>query len=208
MDFVVDNYVWFIVIGVVILMAIIGYIADKTDFGRKTKSEKSSKEFKKKNNKKEKKVTKIEIDAKGINELSQDVADKNYPKKDENIDNFLAEDTDTLKENNFDVSINNDLNQPSDQIMFENQGMNNFASNENIDQSLFAPLTNEEVNVNDVNSIPVGEENFNTVNEVIAEDIANQPEELQNIDSTILPGSNDNIGNDEKVSEEEDIWKF
>ena len=39
MDFIVDNYIWFIVIGVVILMAVIGYIADKTDFGRKGKNE-------------------------------------------------------------------------------------------------------------------------------------------------------------------------
>ena len=39
MDFIMDNYVWFIVIGVIIIMAIIGYIADKTDFGRKNQSE-------------------------------------------------------------------------------------------------------------------------------------------------------------------------
>ncbi len=35
--FVQDNYVWFIVIGVLLVMAIIGYYADKTDFGRQDK---------------------------------------------------------------------------------------------------------------------------------------------------------------------------
>lgn len=40
MDFIVDNYFWFIVGGVVILMIIIGYIAEKTDFGRKPFKEK------------------------------------------------------------------------------------------------------------------------------------------------------------------------
>ena len=35
MEFVMDNYIWFIVGGIVILMAVIGYFADKSDFGRK-----------------------------------------------------------------------------------------------------------------------------------------------------------------------------
>lgn len=34
LDYIMDNYIWFIVIGVVLVMALIGYIADKTDFGR------------------------------------------------------------------------------------------------------------------------------------------------------------------------------
>ena len=53
MDFIVDNYVWFIVVGIIILMAVIGYIADKTDFGRKGKEE-ATKEKKVEKPKKEK----------------------------------------------------------------------------------------------------------------------------------------------------------
>lgn len=34
-EFIINNYVWFIVIAIIITMAIIGYIADKTEFGRK-----------------------------------------------------------------------------------------------------------------------------------------------------------------------------
>ena len=30
-----DNYIWAIIIVIAILMAVVGYIADKTDFGRK-----------------------------------------------------------------------------------------------------------------------------------------------------------------------------
>ena len=46
MDFIVDNYFWFIIGGIVVLMIIIGYIAEQTDFGRKPfpKKEKPSKE--------------------------------------------------------------------------------------------------------------------------------------------------------------------
>lgn len=56
MEILTDNYIWIIVIVVVILMTIIGYIAEKTNFGKKEFS-------KKKNNKQveEKKVeTKVE----------------------------------------------------------------------------------------------------------------------------------------------------
>ena len=43
MDFIIDNYVWFIVGGVVLLMIIIGYFAEKTNFGKKPLNEKKAK---------------------------------------------------------------------------------------------------------------------------------------------------------------------
>lgn len=36
MGFIQENFVWIVIGVIVILMAIVGYIADKTDFGRKT----------------------------------------------------------------------------------------------------------------------------------------------------------------------------
>lgn len=39
-DFIVENYIWFIVGAIVLLMIIIGFIAEKTDFGRKPFSSK------------------------------------------------------------------------------------------------------------------------------------------------------------------------
>jgi len=43
MDFVIDNYLWFVVGGIVLLMIIIGYFAEKTNFGKKPLSEKKPK---------------------------------------------------------------------------------------------------------------------------------------------------------------------
>ena len=43
MKFITDNYVWFIVGGVVTLMALIGYVAERTDFGRKESEKKEKK---------------------------------------------------------------------------------------------------------------------------------------------------------------------
>lgn len=46
LDFVIENYVWFLVGGIVLLMTLIGYFAEKTQFGKKKskKEENSTKE--------------------------------------------------------------------------------------------------------------------------------------------------------------------
>ncbi len=196
MDFITDNYIWFIVGGVVILMAIIGYIADKTDFGRKWKTEKVVEKKKKKN--KESKPTKIEVDAKGINELSQDVAEKNFKNSENEVNNDVT----------FTPPLTDDV-QPT----VNDQQFTAPIANETVDQSLFAPLTeqsdqtvNNDTTTND-NSVVQND----TVSEVVNEEPQNlednQVEELQNINPTNLPETTDKKEN-EVVSEDEDIWKF
>ena len=32
MDFIINNYIWIIVISIILIMALIGYLAEKTDF--------------------------------------------------------------------------------------------------------------------------------------------------------------------------------
>lgn len=46
MDFVINNYLIFIIIGVILLMALIGYIADNTNFEKKPKKPKKAKKGK------------------------------------------------------------------------------------------------------------------------------------------------------------------
>ncbi len=163
MDFIVDNYVWFIVVGIIILMAFIGYIADKTDFGRKGKDE-DTKEKKVEKPKKEKKVKekkeKIKVEAKGINELTQEVAENNKVDVQESADLNVVEPVQNVQVNN-----------------------------ENIDQSLFAPLTD---NVNEV--IPQN-------NEVV------ENTELKNVEPSKLENPIQE-NNNQTVAEDEDIWKF
>lgn len=40
LNFVTENYIWFLVGGIVLLMTLIGYYAEKTKFGKKNKKEK------------------------------------------------------------------------------------------------------------------------------------------------------------------------
>lgn len=198
MDFITDNYIWFIVGGVVILMAIIGYIADKTDFGRKWKTEKVVEKKKKKN--KESKPTKIEVDAKGINELSQDVAEKNFKNSENEVNNDVT----------FTPPLTDDV-QPT----VNDQQFTAPIANETVDQSLFAPLTeqsdqavNNDTTTND-NSVAQNDTVSEVVNEEPQNSEDNQVEELQNINPTNLPETTEETkNNNEPVSEDEDIWKF
>lgn len=48
MEFIMENYIWFIIGGIVILMTIIGYIADKTNFTKREENREKIKHSKKK----------------------------------------------------------------------------------------------------------------------------------------------------------------
>ena len=166
MEFITENYVWFIVGGVIIIMAVIGYFADKSNFGKKKTDTEVIEEPKKEKAKKikEEKPAKIEVDAKGIGELSQSVIENNL-KEQQNID--------TIKENN-----------------------------ENIDQDLFAPLQDSDLEKNDKNN------DVTNVQEVIENnnDESKTIQDLRPIEPTKLEMSNDS--NDNKNSDDDDIWKF
>src|SRR5690554_3809792 len=62
-NFILDNYVWFIVVGVILFMVLIGYIAEKTNFGRNQFEKKVKREpkVKKKKDKKNKEKDKKEL---------------------------------------------------------------------------------------------------------------------------------------------------
>ena len=104
MEFITDNYIWFIIGGIVFFMAIVGYIADKTDFGRN----KVTKEPKEKKEKEIKQPEKIEIDAKGLGELTQSVSEfKTEPVVEEPMADLFApmEETIPVIDNNIDQSL-------------------------------------------------------------------------------------------------------
>jgi len=146
MQFVFDNYIWFLVGGIIILMVVIGYIAEKTDFGhkeikkvenKKDKKEKDVKKLKKSNLKlndvvyNEKKDEKVEV---------VDVEDKN------NIEEDLTVPLNTTKDETVveDVvnNLNEDLTVPLNPDKVENQEV---TLEGNIEEDLTVPLNNDGV---------------------------------------------------------------
>ena len=71
MEFIVDNYIWFIVGTVILLMTLIGYIAERTDFGHR-KVEASIDKKKKKEEKLKKDKETLKNSALKLNDVVQE----------------------------------------------------------------------------------------------------------------------------------------
>ncbi|MDD3392873.1 MAG: hypothetical protein PHE54_04965 [Bacilli bacterium] len=122
MEFIIDNIVWFIIGFVVILMTIIGYIADKTNFGKekfivKTTLNKSEKEKKIKDNKKEDKKAKetiIKEDKKNDKEVIEENLNIPFGDKAENpvVEEAIKEEDLTVPLDDEKIEIKNDLPLP------------------------------------------------------------------------------------------------
>lgn len=187
-EFVTENYVWVIVAGIVILMAVIGYIADKTDFGRnkfesepeekkeKVKPEKIVKEkvkkekVKKEKNKKEKVVEELPIiEPNTLESVNNETFEQ--PIYTETQQDFQTEEN-TYVDDNGEFTTNN-LNQEIE-------------TEQTVDQSLFEPLP--------------------SIDQVFSD----QPVEGNSVDVTSEPISVDltsEVQNSE-VESDDDIWKF
>ncbi len=94
MTFIEENYIWIIVGGVLILMAIIGYFAEKTNFGRSKDGEpKKKKQPKKKKVKKEpKKIEKKQEEVEKIEGVTIDDKDWLEPINEVKLDELETED--------------------------------------------------------------------------------------------------------------------
>ncbi len=102
MQFVTDNYIWFLIIGIVILMVVIGYIAEKTDFGHKDVGKKE-----KKDKKKEKELKKLAKSNLKLNDVVySDKKDEVEVIEDNPVEN-LSEPLNTVEED-LTVPLNNE----------------------------------------------------------------------------------------------------
>lgn len=115
-DFVVENYIWFIVGVIVLLMIIIGFIAEKTDFGRKPFSDKKKEKVEKKEESEDSMIEEVKNnEANSYDEpVVEDINDaidipevSDEPETtDEKINNISVEDVDS------DTGNSEDLNTP------------------------------------------------------------------------------------------------
>lgn len=96
LDFVIENYIWFLVGGIVLLMTIIGYIAEKTEFGKKT------------NNKKEKVSVKEEIKTPVV-PVVEDAKEETriVPEEDKTVEDTVVEPA--LEESSLEDAVQEDM---------------------------------------------------------------------------------------------------
>lgn len=204
MQFLMDNYIWFLVAGIIGLMTVIGYIAEKTDFGRKEVKREESKE------------KKVKKDVKKIEELKlNDVVYSDNNKNIEVVDVNKVEEPDVFAFNDLNVSqpeedltvplndekkvseANINLNVEEDLTVPLNDNKQNEIANNFMEEDLTVPLSGkveeikEEVNVNvdEDLTVPLNAES-NVKNESLVQEIDENKKENTDISSA------------------EDIWKF
>lgn len=183
--FVEENYIWFIVIGVLLVMAFIGFIAEKTDFGNKIsikkkekpvkeEKEKKVKPEKEKKNKKEKKNDNIL----GLEEDTNEVDGEGLDLNSMGLSSLLDENNSSEESNTFNANESEDLSVPF--------GDDNIQNNDNAEIS--EDLT-----------VPFGDDN------VI--DGIEEPEK-EAVSEEIVPEIEEPKETEEVTNDEDDVWKF
>jgi len=226
MEFIENNYVLIIVIGVIVLMTIIGYFADKME----TKEPKQKKKKKEKKNQIMEQVPDLEMEVKTEeSELPPEWDENHKPVAEEqeiiNIEGTAdTEDWNVLPTDSVEVNseesteIDNDVQEDSilEDSMFDFNADNVLAQDSEINsleipEVEYVPSTNdnmdeamnfgETVNTND--SLEQAEENQEIIEEVMPEQI----DELNDLEIT-LPDIQSLTEEENKTDDDEDVWKF
>ena len=230
LEYILENYTWFLVGIVLILLAIIGYYADKTNFGHGKKNTQKENDILQDNDKTinieniglldategEKKEVPVNEDIK--NDNSGDVNNL----VSQNVESIYNDPSNKTLENgvkNIDESVNqiqNDLVNQSNNVM----NLSAAIPSEQIDN-----LQNKENNADDDNTLQINEEKFNMFSaefesllpkkNIINTDLLSDIDDLeldktQKIDLNGVPDLDDiELPKIMELSEEnEDIWKF
>lgn len=208
MDFIIDNYVWFIVGGVLLIMAVIGYFAEKTNFGRneferKVKRVPKEKKVKTKNKKRETSKSKKESDM-AIQELEGatgvTIDDQDWFESIESID------SNSLKPS-LEKQVDDNLTNASTEELFDS-----LEEVEPLDTEELEPLVAEEFTISDLDNLeeynsPLIEEKKEPeiiIEDVIVEDDIAGDNIIDDLNSENLP----KIEDLNKNNETEDVWKF
>ena len=181
MEFIVDNLVWFIVGGVIVLMTIIGYFAEKTNFGNKTpdeneidndsqleaieiKKEKKEKKPKKEKHKKEEAVIETNLDnSENLASLPVENTIDN-DSANSTLDSSNLEESPTITDNYENVNLGDtDLNE---NVLVDNLEVAPVVTTE----SIILPLDEEIKTTLDENS-PISNEINDTTNPIIDDEI-------------------------------------
>lgn len=112
-----DNYVWIIVIAVIVVMTIIGYIADKTKFGEKKEKDSKVKPVQELETNEETVVEDSQMD----NFMSDEPQMDSFVTEEPQMDNFMTEES-TEQEVAFNDNVNTEFEMPvesADEVGFE-----------------------------------------------------------------------------------------
>ena len=195
MQFISDNYIWFMVVIVVAIMTIIGYIAEKTDFGHK----------KVEDSKPKKEKLKIE-DIKDKNLTLQDAVYKDVIIKENNLENQIPDEvSSTTTDLNSEAEIESKEDKADNTSNVEKPVVENydFISEEE------EPISTEENIESAVEKAPVKIEDAKIEEETEASIFDENPEKGKNeVNTADVKMTVKDTEEPMEIVPEDDIWKF
>ncbi len=212
MDFIMENYIWFSIAGVLILMAILGYIAEKTNFGKGNQVKKEEKKVKKEEVVIEQPTQEVsEVDL--FNDMNVMPMDVNLPVADTNPVASMNEDLYAGLENYAPLTpevaeeqtdINQDLYKKLEVVDLEKQQ----AEAQNLDElsqplEPIAPVAAEQPT-----EIQEVEEQVEAVNEVEQTEIKDIETTTPDIFTNTVETPAEETQTAPVETEEENVWKF
>lgn len=210
--FLTDNYVWIIVIAVIIVMTIIGYIADKTKFGEKKEQTKKIKPVQEIESTEETNAEESQMDDFTTEEPQMD----DFTTEESQMDNFMTEEP-TDPEVTYDENLDSNFEMPTESTENETEPFEPVAPlQEEVQEepmNFEMPMETEEVQQEEI--VP---ENSSESSSEVSEPV-NMPVEENSISETIFPeeSTEEDFGlpsidtlNQEiaEVEDDEDVWKF
>ena len=233
LGYITQNYTLFLVGAVIILLAVIGYYAEKTNFGQSKENQSKENDSTQSNNESND-IKNAELLDATISEEKEETNDLNVQPPNPNVDNDLAKpsielilegDLSQSNNSNYIVSENSNINQSTVDKLVSNDLSN--VSNEVIDLEMSDSnvLQNEQLAFNEENMIQQSEDNFdifsaelesllpkkNIINTDLLSDIEDlELDRTQKIDLSGVPDLDDiELPKIMELSaEKEDIWKF
>lgn len=212
-NYIVNNYIWFIVGLVVLTMVIIGYIADKTDFGHKKKKDKDIKQepqVQETNLDELKNKTLNDILAPNVQELNPSVEDLNAPLVNNNINDMQNEDLNVP----FGTSVSTiEVSTPSASledlsVPLEDNNFNNEVSVDTGSDDLNVPLIDASDEIPSLADIkPVADVKQFDYEEPVVPEVITEKMNSSLSSSAPLRIEPENV-EPEPTEVEEDIWKF
>lgn len=187
MDFIINNYLWFIIGGILIFMIVIGYFAEKTDFGRKPLREKKRKD---KIDTAEELTSQPQIENKGINDVVVGMSEFTPSISEEVNDENIVSQQEKL-------AVENDI-QP-------NQGTTYEKSLPEVDFTTIGSNEQEKINEDIVNVEPM--ENFKLSTEDLAVPFGDNVSE-EEVKVEIQPEPISEVVEVEQGTEEDEVWRF
>ena len=227
MEFFVENWLWFLVAAIIILMTLIGYIAEKTDFGRKDIPKREK--IKKEKPKKEKQQPKAEELADALEEPMPEVqmslaTDSIFEEpeqaleesEDMNAESEIMESFNTPfedtngEESATEQELGENLNNSFDDFTYSESIANVEEPIETLESAEGPTNFNENVETLDDFTIPFGDADYTMPTDEVEEVVENEPVEELNLEDVNTPNIElpdlDSIVTEE--DDTDDVWRF